>query len=78
MLAQTHEESLVAEICVSHAFFVTEITSTFDPSEQHYAGFCAMTAYRLSNEEDGFSDPEVSLELKAYDDYVMTRVNPVF
>ena len=48
---QTEEESLVAEICVSHAFFVTEITTTFDRTEQHYAGFCAMTAYRLSSDD---------------------------
>ena len=68
----------MAEICVSHAFFVTEITSSFDPSDQHYAGFCAMTAYRLSNDELGASDPDVCLDLKAYDDYILTRINPVF
>ena len=77
-MAQTEEESLVAEICVSHAFFVTEITASFDPSEQHYAGFCAMTAYRLSNDVPGASDPDVCLDLKAYDDYILTRINPVF
>ena len=68
----------MAEIVVSHAFFVTEITATFDPSEHHYADFCAMTAYRLGLVELGDKDPEVHMLLKAFDAHVVTKTNPVF
>ena len=68
----------MAEIVISHAFFVTEITATFDPCELHYSGFCGMTAYRLGKDELDNKDPEVDLLLKAFDGHIMTKTKPVF
>lgn len=79
VLEQNEDNSLVAEIIVSHAFFVTGVTAIFDPSQKlHYAEFCAMTAYRLSKDVIDDSEPDWKLILKEFDDYVRTKADPVF
>ena len=75
---QSEEDSLVAEVSVTHAFFVTAMTKTFEPNEKlRYSGYCALTAYRLGKDDDiEETDPHAHLLLRENDSHVRTKTEP--
>ena len=69
---------MVAEIVVSHALLVNEITATFDEVNHCYSDFCAITGYRLGLDELDDLEPEAHMLLKGFDAHVRTKTPLVY
>lgn len=72
-MEQTKEqgEKLVADITVSHGFFVDVMAGALGYKYTYLCDYCATTSYKISvNPSD--AEPEITLINASYSDYVQT------
>ena len=69
-LEQTQEQDMIAEIVVSHGFFVDAMTKIFHPTHYTYCDYCAITSYKIKQLENDKDQVLVELMLQSDNDHI--------
>ena len=56
---------LVAEIVISHGYFIDAMTRIFDSKHKSWSSYCAVTSYRFDVKDDGEIEEQVLLKSNA-------------